>query len=33
MEIVRTKSLVEIKTWRDEMLVKVLKLIHPGHEI
>ena len=28
MEIVRTRSLAEIKTWRDEMLVKVLKLIH-----
>ena len=28
MEIVHTRSLAEIKTWRDEMLVKVLKLIH-----
>ncbi len=26
MEIVRTKSLPEIKTWRDEMLVKILKV-------
>ena len=33
MEFVRTKSLAEIKTWRDEMLVKVLKLINPRQEI
>ena len=30
MEIVRTKSLPEIKTWRDEMLVKILKVIQEG---
>ena len=30
MEIVRTKSLSEIKTWRDEMLVKILKVIQEG---
>jgi 3-hydroxypropionate dehydrogenase (NADP+) len=33
MKIVRTKSLAEIKTWRDEMLVKILKLIPLGQEI
>jgi carnitine 3-dehydrogenase len=27
MEVVRTKTLEEIKTWRDEMLVKILKLL------
>lgn len=27
MEIIRTKSLEEIKTWRDEMLVKIIRLI------
>lgn len=27
MEVVRTKSLEEIKNWRDEMLVKLLKVI------
>ena len=27
MELVRTKTLEEIKTWRDEMLVKILKLL------
>ncbi len=31
MEIVRTKSLPEMKTWRDEMLVKILKLIHDAN--
>lgn len=30
MEIVRTKSLPEIKTWRDEMLVKILKVVMDG---
>lgn len=30
MEILRTKSLPEIKKWRDEMLVKILKLLHEG---
>jgi len=30
MEIVRTKSLPEMKTWRDEMLVKILKVIVEG---
>jgi 3-hydroxyacyl-CoA dehydrogenase len=30
MEIIRTKSLPEIKTWRDEMLVKILKVIQEG---
>jgi len=30
MESVRTKSLPELKTWRDEMLVKILKLIDNG---
>jgi 3-hydroxypropionate dehydrogenase (NADP+) len=30
MEIVRTKSLPEIKAWRDEMLVKILKVIQEG---
>lgn len=28
MEIVRTKSLEEIRSWRDEILVKILKAIH-----
>jgi len=28
MEVVRTKSLEEIKNWRDEMLVKLLKVIN-----
>jgi 3-hydroxypropionate dehydrogenase (NADP+) len=28
MEVVRTKTLEEIKNWRDEMLVKLLKVIH-----
>jgi len=28
MKLVRTKSLKELKTWRDEMLVKILKVIH-----
>jgi 3-hydroxyacyl-CoA dehydrogenase len=28
MEVVRTKTLEEIKSWRDEMLVKLLRLIH-----
>ena len=28
MEAVRTKTLEEIKSWRDEMLVKLLKVIH-----
>ena len=27
MEVVRTKTLEEIKSWRDEMLVKILKLL------
>ena len=27
MEMVRTKSLTEVKAWRDEMLVKILKII------
>jgi len=30
MEIVRTKSLTEIKARRDEMLVKILKVIQEG---
>ncbi len=30
MKLVRTKSLEEIKTWRDEMLVKILKVIGEG---
>ena len=30
MEVVRTKTLEEIKDWRDQMLVKLLKLIHGG---
>ena len=30
MQIVRTKSLPEIKTWRDEMLVKILKVVREG---
>ena len=30
MEIVRTKSLPEIKTWRDDMLVQILKVVHKG---
>jgi 3-hydroxypropionate dehydrogenase (NADP+) len=28
MEIIRTKTLEEIKNWRDEMLVKLLKIVH-----
>jgi len=28
MEAVRTKTLEEIKSWRDEMLVKLLKVVH-----
>ena len=28
MEMVRTKSLPEIKKWRDEMLVKILRVVH-----
>ena len=28
MDMVRTKTLEEIKSWRDEMLVKLLRLIH-----
>jgi len=28
MEVVRTKTLEEISSWRDEMLVKLLKIIH-----
>jgi len=28
MEMIRTKTLEEIKNWRDEMLVKLLKIIH-----
>jgi 3-hydroxypropionate dehydrogenase (NADP+) len=28
MEVVRTKTLDEIKSWRDEMLVKFLRLVH-----
>ena len=32
MGVVRKKTLGEIKTWRDEMLVKLLKLIHEGEE-
>jgi hypothetical protein len=27
MEVVRTKALEEIRNWRDEMLVKLLKII------
>jgi len=27
MEVVRTKTLEDIKSWRDEMLVKILKLL------
>lgn len=30
MEVVRTKSLKEIKYWRDQMLVKLLKVIREG---
>jgi 3-hydroxypropionate dehydrogenase (NADP+) len=30
MKLVRTKSLKELKTWRDEMLVKILKVIRDG---
>jgi 3-hydroxyacyl-CoA dehydrogenase len=30
MEVVRTKTLEEIKNWRDEMLVKLLKVIREG---
>jgi 3-hydroxyacyl-CoA dehydrogenase len=33
MKLVRTKSLKEIKTWRDKMLVKILKVIREGPEI
>ncbi len=29
MEIVRTRSMEEIKAWRDKMLVKILKVIRP----
>ncbi len=32
MEIVRKKTLAEIKSWRDEMLVKLLKLMREGEE-
>jgi len=32
MEVVRKKTLREIKSWRDEMLVKLLKLIREGEE-
>ena len=32
MEVVRKKTLGEIKRWRDEMLVKLLKLIREGEE-
>jgi 3-hydroxypropionate dehydrogenase (NADP+) len=28
MEVVRTKTLEEIKNWRDEMLVKLLQVVH-----
>jgi hypothetical protein len=28
MEIVRKKPMAEIKIWRDEMLVKLLKIVH-----
>ena len=30
MEILRTKKLPEIKTWRDDMLVQILKVVHKG---
>ena len=30
MEVVRTRSLNEIKSWRDDMLVKILKIIREG---
>lgn len=30
MQLVRTKTLEEIKNWRDEMLVKILKIIRKG---
>ncbi len=30
MEVVRTKTMEEIKNWRDEMLVKVLKIMRKG---
>ena len=30
MEAVRTKSLEDIKSWRDEMLVKILKVVREG---
>ena len=30
MQRLRSNSLAEIKTWRDEMLVKILKVIHNG---
>lgn len=33
MEVVRKKSLDEMITWRDEMLVKLLKVIHENQEI
>ena len=32
MDVVRKKTLGEIKSWRDEMLVKLLKLIREGKE-
>ena len=32
MKLVRTKSLKEIKTWRDETLVKILRVIREGPE-
>jgi 3-hydroxyacyl-CoA dehydrogenase len=32
MKLVRTKSLKEIKSWRDNMLVKILKVIREGTE-
>jgi hypothetical protein len=28
MEVVRTKTLEEIISWRDQMLVKLLKVVH-----
>ena len=30
MQVVRTKTMEEIKNWRDEMLVKILKIIRKG---
>jgi 3-hydroxypropionate dehydrogenase (NADP+) len=30
MDILRTKSLPEIKNWRDDMLVQILKVVHEG---